>query len=103
MGILRGIAGLMIEAHQRQPFHGTLLQLGRQEIFFSAHDLERIAAQRHFTPANLYALDAIDDPRRPLTDLEFFGAFGFSSIAAADYSAFDNAELVYDMNRDDLP
>jgi hypothetical protein len=103
MGILRGIAGLMIEAHQRQPFHGKLLQLGRQEIFFSAQDLERIAASRRFTPANKYVLDAIDDRRRALTDIEFFGAFGFSSIAAADYSDFDNAELVYDMNRDDLP
>jgi SAM-dependent methyltransferase len=103
MGILRGIAGLMIEAHQRQPFDGRLLQLGRQEIFFSAHDLERIAARRGFTPANASVLDAIEDRRRALTDQEFFGAFGFDAVAAADYSDFDGAELVYDMNRNDLP
>jgi hypothetical protein len=103
MGILRGIAALMIDEHQARPFTGRLLQLGRQEIFFTAADLARIAAQRGFTPANRAALAAIDDPRRPLTDREFFGAFDFSAIAAADYSDFDGAELVYDMNRDDLP
>lgn len=103
MGILRGIAGLMIEAHQRQPFHGRLLQLGRQEIFFSADDFERIARHRDFAPANASTLDTVPDRRRPLTDLEFFGAFGFERIEAADYSDFDGAELVYDMNRDDLP
>jgi hypothetical protein len=103
VGILRGIAGLMIEEHKLRPFRGRLLQLGRQEIFFSASDLARIAAQRDFTPANQGALQAIADKRRPLTDREFFDAFGFDHIAAADYSDFDDAELVYDMNRDDLP
>jgi SAM-dependent methyltransferase len=103
VGILRGIAGLMIEEHKLRPFRGKLLQLGRQEIFFSATDLARIAAQRDFTPANQAAVQAIADKRRPLTDLEFFASFGFDHIAASDYSDFDDAELVYDMNRDDLP
>jgi SAM-dependent methyltransferase len=103
MGILRGIASLMIEEHQARPFGGRLLQLGRQEIFFSAPELARVAARRGFVPANQAALDAIDDARRPLTDREFFASFGFAEIAATDYSAFDDAELVYDMNRDDLP
>src|SRR5260221_4574216 len=103
MGILRGIASLMIEEHQVRRFGGRLLQLGRQEIFFSAIDLARIAARRGFTPHNAAVHAAIADRRRPLTDLEFFGSFGFAEVAAADYSDFDGAELVYDMNRDDLP
>ncbi len=103
MGILRGIAALMIDEHQARPFSGRLLQLGRQEIFFSADELAHLAARRGFTPANRGALDAIEDRRRPLTDREFFAGFGFAGIAAADYSDFDDAELVYDMNRDDLP
>src|SRR5258707_1167271 len=34
----------MIEEHKLRPFRGRLLQLGRQEIFFSASDLARIDA-----------------------------------------------------------
>jgi hypothetical protein len=103
MGILRGIASLMVDEHQVRPFGGRLLQLGRQEIFFSAADFARIAARRGFTPANRPALDAVEDRGRPLTDLEFFGSFGFADVVTADNSDFDGAELIYDMNRDDLP
>jgi hypothetical protein len=103
MGILRGIASLMIAEHQARSFGGRLIQLGRQEIFFNAGDLDHIAARRGFVPANAAALAAIAERKRPLSDAEFFGIFGFTEIAAADYSDFDGAELVYDMNRDDLP
>jgi hypothetical protein len=103
MGILRGVAALMLDEHLVRPFGGRLLQLGRQEIFFNAAELTHIAMRRGFTLANQAEIAAIDDRRRPLTDREFFGSFGFAKIAAADYSDFDDAELVYDMNRDDLP
>jgi hypothetical protein len=103
MAIPKGIASLLIEEHLRRPFQGRLLQLGRQRIFFSLVDFQRIARRHGFVPANHEVLQKIQDVRRQLTDEEFFGAFGFSSVCAPDYEKDLGASFTHDLNSPDPP
>jgi hypothetical protein len=103
MGVVRGTAALLIEHYAAHPARGRLLQLGRQEIFFSRRELDHMLAARGFQPANRRQLDAMDSRHRPLTDVEFFGIFGFDCIESLDFGGYGEASLEFDMNQEVLP
>jgi len=102
MGIAAGIAELLVEEHSRRPFAGRLLQYGRQKIHFESATLRRIL--RRYAMHDL--ADAIAErvpPNRPLSDIDFFSVFGFTSIEVLDVCDHENAEILYDLNTDALP
>ena len=100
MGILKGVASLLLDVHAAKPFSGRVLQLGRQEILFSGADLIAMAAQRNLALPNREELSSANIK---LTDAEFFRALGFSEIHILDHKDFGNPDVAYDLNRDDLP
>ena len=103
MGILRSQAGLLLEHHRQHPFSGRLVQFGRQEVMFPLADLEPLLREWGVEPANRAELARITDRTRPLTDVEFFGVFGFDEITSLDYEAVAGSGIVVDLNRRPLP
>jgi hypothetical protein len=102
MGVVLGTAALLIEHFGSNPARGRLLQLGRQDIFFSRRALEMLLEKHRFRPANRQQLDALPNLDQPLDDRQFFGIFGFESIEALDYGGF-HADIDFDMNAERLP
>ena len=103
MGIARGIAELVVESHLQRPMTDRLLQYGRQRIHFGVDAFARLLRHKGMRASNAAELDAIEDKKRRLTDLEFWGAFGFSSIDVLDVCDYEAATVMYDLNTDCLP
>lgn len=80
---------------KRQSFSGkSLLTLGRQNVGFRPRDLRKL-----FSVHNKNVSGNSDS----IADKEFadslFQALGFSSIDSMDYSAFEGAQIVHDLNK----
>jgi hypothetical protein len=103
MAILKGGAAMLIEHHTRYPLGTSLLQLGRQELFFSVETLLSLLHRYGCKAKNEAELACISDTKRAPTDKEFFGAFGFTTIDALDVSDFSGANIIFDLNNDGPP
>lgn len=95
MGVLLNTAYLMMVEGNRQPYHGTIMQLGKQSILFSYPALKAIAAHARFPLADL-GLDAADERR--LTDVEFFKLLGFDKVQSVEFGTTEGADYVWDLN-----
>lgn len=90
MGIAPAAVELLLQEHARAPFHGGVLQFGRQSVELDAAGLKRLA-RRHRV-----ALQG--DQRGPLDDRALFSALGFAEVRALDLSDFEGADLIHDLN-----
>ena len=97
MGIGRGSAKLLIKEASLRPFSGSVLQLGRQEMYFSIADLNHWADEQNVSLSTTV-------PTRPngsgntIDDVSFFNYLGFESVLSADFSDFEDADFVFDLN-----
>jgi len=101
MGISRGGARLLLDEARVRPFHGRLLQLGRQTLWLKPHDLDELAALHGVTLRS----DIPPENIRPaglgppyLDDGTFFSRLGFDSVESVDFSDFEGADHTYDLN-----
>lgn len=101
MGILSGIARLLIEEHQRRPFQGRLLQLGRQEIMFSRKRCAQLIKETGLVPSDRSTYR--ESSNEEISDTEFFSLFGVDSIEALDATADVAASVVHDLNVAEVP
>ncbi len=106
MGMVPFSAAPLFLEGARAPFSGTMVQLGRQDIFFSREEFVHAAQLCGLTPR--------EEPRLPtlslrphcekevITDQEFFLRLGFDKVYALDF--FDDHKengIVADLNRED--
>ncbi|WP_284311637.1 class I SAM-dependent methyltransferase [Labrys miyagiensis] len=102
MGISRGGARFLLEEARHLPFSGTVLQLGRQHLFITQAELDLLAAlhaaklKRDISPENIFK--PLLDPSY-LDDGSFFSELGFSTVESMDYSDFEQATYVHDLNK----
>lgn len=102
MGIAQaGALMLLVEAKER-PFSGSILQLGRQDIYFSYEDLQKMA-QRVGVP--LRPLTTVTKRKNPyfpnldaIDDVVFFASLGFDTVHSLDASDFEQSTFVHDLN-----
>lgn len=95
MGLARGAAALLLEEHARKPFSGCIATLGVQTIYMSPTDLTR--------QFNRFGVKPVVPLAEPLDDKQIFRMMGFDSIETLDYSDFEGADHVVDLNHDGLP
>ena len=101
MGIARGAARLILEECSKRPFEGTVLQLGRQKFFFNEAQLESWAPLHDVKlvqdiPVTKSADSLIDGDN--IDDKTFFHKIGFKNVESSDYSDFQEADHVFDLN-----
>lgn len=100
MGISRGGARLLLEEARQWPFHGSILQLGRQHLFFDKEEYTRLAALHSIVLSTAVG----GNVRRPLLsdayidDGSFFAGLGFSQVESMDFSNDESPTYVHDLN-----
>jgi SAM-dependent methyltransferase len=103
MGISTGAIKLLLEEAVVRPFSNKVLTLGKQYIYTNANLLQKIASEANFklVPTQ-YQINTDDGEyftnRQFITDESFFKAIGFSSISRLDYSDYEGADMIQDLN-----
>jgi SAM-dependent methyltransferase len=104
MGFVRGNMLPLLKEGVRKPFGGKLLLLGQGDIYFDLHHLKRMATIAGFTlddsvpvaPSHNPAFAAKGHPHCQTV----FKMLGFESISVLDFSAFEGADVVHDLNQE---
>ncbi len=107
MGFIRANIIPILKEHKRRPFSGTLLCLGQPDVYFGFDHLKRMAMtvdveltpdveitsshNAHFASLGYLSGDTL------------FKSMGFEEIHALDYSEFEGAAIIHDLNDPNLP
>ncbi len=104
MGIPRAFARFLLRQHKQRPFSGSVLQLGRNFVFFGWRELEEMALAEGVELTRSESTRLSNHPRLAaagyIDDRTFFRALGFSEVHAVDLSAWEGADLLADLNRE---
>jgi SAM-dependent methyltransferase len=107
MGMDKGGAKLLLSEALQRPFKGQLLTLGRQDVHFTFKELQKAAkelgAKLHEPCPITFSNKAESALKGHISDETFFKALGFSDVAAMDYSPFESARYIFDLNSRELP
>lgn len=91
MGIARGLASLLCESVTEFHISGKILELGKQGISLNIAHLSRVL--------NKYGLTIPEtDPKKTLTDVDFFKALGFQTVESLDANSYEGADHIHDFN-----
>lgn len=96
MGIGRAAIALLLEEAVARPFSGKLATLGRQTIRATPKEISAQFARFGIVPRASVGDGEPEDQR-------LFRMMGFSSVESLDYSDYEGATHVVDLNRDNLP
>ncbi len=107
MGFIRASVMLILKEHKRRPLSGTLLCLGQPDVYFDYDHLRRMAMtlgvqlesgveitlshNQHFASLGYISGETL------------FRSIGFESVHALDYSEFEGATIIHDLNDPNLP
>jgi len=94
----------MLTEAKKQPFTGRVLTLGVQQTTIREKELIDLAKRVQY-PLTAVNDDAVEklDRHHHLTDVFLFKSLGFDEVQRTDFSDFQGAELVFDMNQADTP
>lgn len=95
MGVARGAIALLAEEAARRPFAGKLATLGRQRIRASSAEATRQLERFGIVPRR-----TLSDP---LDDVALFEALGFDTVHSYDYSDYEGATYLLDLNSGVVP
>ena len=91
MGIATGAAELIFKLSKKIKFRGELLQIGNQEVLLKKNKLINLFHKYYINKNKIYFKEKINSKA-------FFEIFGFSKIKSLDVSAYENADLIEDLN-----
>ena len=97
----------MLQEAALRPFEGRALTLGRQDVWFGREKLEQCAGRAGLEvalpaggeiPAKRWFAD-----RGFMSDVALMGALGFEDCDALDFSDYEGADIVFDLNEPSPP
>ena len=107
MGLPIACLRILLKEASRRPFQGKILALGRQNVQFDEKTLQRLASEygvtlkipRRITPPlrEKYARKGL------ISDEHLFLSLGFSEFHALDYSDYEGAQIIFDLNQPSPP
>jgi SAM-dependent methyltransferase len=107
MGFVRANVIPILKEHSRRAFSGSLLTLGMPDVYFTYDHFTRMAQTVN---VNLNSLADISLSHNKafaakgyISGQTLFKSMNFERMSVLDYSAFEGADIEYDLNRDDLP
>jgi SAM-dependent methyltransferase len=100
MGIPKAGAALLYELKKDYQLGDSVLQLGKQALYVEADQLPGIAAQFGFdvTMDNATKDQSGEYVPETYNDIVFFEALGFKTVSSLDYSDYEGADLIHDLN-----
>ena len=103
MGIARTTAIPLLLESKRAPFYGTVLQLGRQEIYFGIDELRQWAGAVGGTLSETIPPRFVTNQYLPgkqvIDDETFFRSLGCGQVHSCDASLFEKATYQADLNQ----
>ena len=107
MGFIRANMIPILKEGSHRPFGGKLLLLGQGDIYFDLPHLRRMAKIANFVvdesiPVRPSHISIFAEKGYPHGET-VFRMLGFSSVSVLDYSAFEGAEVIFDLNSAELP
>jgi len=92
MGLERPALRFIIREHQRQPIVGPLLQLGRQAVAPDEDEMSALLREEGIEPAKRSSA-------APTRDASFFNKLGVDEVHALDFSSYEGADIIHDLNK----
>ncbi len=106
MGLSKATIRFLAREHKRKPFGPSLLTLGRQNVLASGRDVRDILRTEGLPmfpePESTDVRRAVGDEdadRGYIQDDEAFRMLGIRDVHSLDYSDFEGADIVTDLNR----
>lgn len=103
MGIGKVCANLLIEGQKLERQTGKMLQLGRQYILFDHTFLQQCAARYQYPLSSLeHVTLSFNETLRSkgyLDDTAFFKLLGYQEVDSLDYSPYEQASIIWDLNQ----
>lgn len=96
MGLARGAITLLVRENRQFPFSGRIGTLGRQTLRIGPEKLRALMAAEGLEPG------AIDE-RTEVDDSWLFRTLGFDAFESIDYSDYEGATHIFDLNEPTLP
>lgn len=107
MGFIRGNMIPILKESKRQPFTGHVLFLGHPDIYFDYQHLLRMAKIARVSLDMSVPIKPSPKPdfaaKQYLAGDTVFKMLGFEQISVLDYSDFEGANIVFDLNSTELP
>ena len=100
MGIAKGGASLLYELKRDHGLGGAVLQLGKQSLYVEADQLPGIASQFGFEVDVSHITKDHEGEYLPDTygDVVLFKMLGFDNVKSLDFSAYQGADIIHDLN-----
>ncbi len=106
MGLPVGALGLLLAQARSDPFTGSVLTLGKQDTWITEAVLRERAASAAVKLADV-PLEISPKPEFAqhgyLTDESVLRAMGFTEYHSLDLSAYEESDVIHDLNSDELP
>ena len=103
MGINRACVRLLLNEARRSPFEGSLLELGKQNTYFTHEKLEKLAEMHKVKLKNLNKTKPSKEEDfkkiKYIDDVFLFKALGFNNIESIDNSGYESADIILDLNK----
>jgi len=107
MGIAKAAVKLLLKEASKRPFHGTVLQLGRQGVWLSYEELQKASQEFQVQlsdPGDItLSHNLLGRERGCIDDLCLFKSLGFSSVKSTDKFGYENADYIFDLNDSEVP
>src|SRR5260221_9412156 len=107
MGIAKAPAKILLLEARRRPLEGRVLTLGRQDIWVSHKMLREMSAEVGAPLRDAASISLSDKPafaaQGLLSDRSFFQLLGFSNVESMDYSDYEGADHIVDLNNARMP
>ncbi len=108
MGIAQAPIKMLMCEGIRRPFAGAVLTLGKQQIYVTREKLKKIALQMNYTLSKfedspIGSTEKGSGFATPISDVALFRSLGFSEVRSLDYSDYEDANEIFDLNSQELP
>lgn len=107
MGVSAACHRFFLQANQSRKFAGTLVTLGRQEIWITGADFDKTAKEMG---APLRAAARDEDrilkgqfSKNYLDDRTYFHSMGFDTYKSLDADSYEGADILFDLGTSELP
>ena len=107
MGLAKPALRFIVREHGRKPFSGPVLTLGRQHLFATLEEARTMMMMEGVAPSPLQPGERVDtnipewagtSHAHNVSDVVFFRLLGLADVQALDYSDFEGAEILHDLN-----
>ncbi len=107
MGFIRANIIPILKEHGRCPFFGSLLTLGMPDVYFTFEHLKKMAqtvkTQIDLSVPIIPSYNSTFASKGYISGETLFKSLGFERLCVLDDSAFEGAEVLFDLNSEILP